>query len=260
MKSPPIILLGAPRSGTTLLGRIFSRHPEVAYLLEPRLIWSIGNHDRLDEVLTAEHLTPAIARRIDRRFDRFRERLDRPRFAEKTPSNLLRIPFIRALYPEAKFIFIERDPVASLHSLARLEQQPPDPDRLWARLCELRPENFHCQLRRLLDPEERAFFGPRVPGWRALLKLERPVRLARQHRLLMRHAERDLPSVEFHRLSYEALVADPERVIRGMFHFAQLSVCPIEQFPEILPEGETPEQREIDPAFREIVEMELAAS
>jgi hypothetical protein len=45
-----------------------------------------------------------------------------------------------------------------------------------------------------------------------------------------------------------------------MFHFAQLSACPMEQLPEILPEGETPDQREIDPAFREIVEMELAAS
>ena len=61
----PILIVGSPRSGTTLLGKILSSHPEVAYWEEPRTIWSQGHAWRGDDVLMEADLTPSIARRID---------------------------------------------------------------------------------------------------------------------------------------------------------------------------------------------------
>ncbi len=105
----PIILLGSGRSGTTLLGQIFSHHPDVAYWVEPRPIWMYRHAYRPHHELTCEDLTPAIARHIDRSFARFLAKSGRRRFAEKTPSNGLRIPFIYALYPDCRMINIIRD-------------------------------------------------------------------------------------------------------------------------------------------------------
>ena len=35
----PVVILGAARSGTTLLGELLSRVPEVAYWVEPKSLW-----------------------------------------------------------------------------------------------------------------------------------------------------------------------------------------------------------------------------
>ena len=67
----PIILLGSGRSGTTMLGRVFSRHLDVAYWPEPRPIWMYRHAYRSHHELFAADLSPAIARYIDRSFARF---------------------------------------------------------------------------------------------------------------------------------------------------------------------------------------------
>ena len=74
--------------------------------------------------LSAEDLTPAIARYIDRRFGRFLERSGRSRFAEKTPSNCLRIPFIHALYPDCRIINIIRDGREVVASTLKMQARP----------------------------------------------------------------------------------------------------------------------------------------
>ncbi len=62
----PIILIGSPRSGTSLLGRLLAAHPDVAHWKEPRMVWITGNQHLPDDVLHEEHLTPEIAAEIVR--------------------------------------------------------------------------------------------------------------------------------------------------------------------------------------------------
>ena len=48
------------------------------------------------------------------------------RWCEDTPANVCHLPFLRALYPEAKFINIVRHPVGVAHSMARMPWAPHD--------------------------------------------------------------------------------------------------------------------------------------
>lgn len=63
----PIIILGAPRSGTSVLARILSQHADLAYSNEPRLIWRYGN-DRCSDMLNAGHARQKVIQYIRRKF------------------------------------------------------------------------------------------------------------------------------------------------------------------------------------------------
>lgn len=39
----PIVIVGAPRSGTTLLGLVLKAHPQLHLIEEPRILWKYGN-------------------------------------------------------------------------------------------------------------------------------------------------------------------------------------------------------------------------
>lgn len=232
----PLILLGAPRSGTTLLGRLFAAHPDVAYWEEPRPIWSQGNAWREDDELDESHLTPAIARRIDGCFARFLEASGRACFAEKTPSNLLRVRFIHALYPGARFIHLTRHPASVVASMGRFLERPPDAGRLCARVRETPWRDWPAQaglaFRGLLEPlwhgGRKPWWGPRPQGWRDRLFLPEPQRLAWQWRRLVETGRTQLsrlPAESWRELRHEDLLADPAGRLAELYVFAGLEAC-----------------------------------
>ena len=50
----PVIIIGAPRSGTSFLSRLLSEHSTLAMSIEPRLVWKWGN-DGLSDLLSPAH-------------------------------------------------------------------------------------------------------------------------------------------------------------------------------------------------------------
>jgi len=127
---PPLFLLGCGRSGTTLLGQCLGAHPEVTYLNEPRLLWSScfpetdiwsSNPERRRArlLLGSETVADRARRRLVRRFSLEMLFTGRPRLVEKTPANNFRIPFLLALFPEARFLYLERDGLDVAHSIAK---------------------------------------------------------------------------------------------------------------------------------------------
>jgi len=131
----PVIILAAPRSGSTLLFET---------LAEAANVWTIGgeSHQVIESVpalnpnsgmidsnrLTEAHAAGPIADLMRRRFARllkdrdgrefFRTRhLAELRFLEKTPKNALRVPFMEAVFSNAKYIFLFRDARANLSSM-----------------------------------------------------------------------------------------------------------------------------------------------
>jgi len=152
----PIIVLGAPRSGTSMLFETLARSSQLWSLTdESHEVLEGPYHPRLrgweSNVLAATDLDPTTADRLrlefevhaqpgtlrrakqDRRDSGRRRRLNYAlvrfmaavrrrragpvRLLEKTPKNCLRIPFLRALFPDARFVFLRRDGRATISSL-----------------------------------------------------------------------------------------------------------------------------------------------
>jgi hypothetical protein len=133
----PVFIVGAPRSGTTLLLDLLLRVPA---------FWTAGGeglgiYDASPSVraptakpshrLVAGDASAAVSADIRAGFiatarNRFGTLLvERPaaelptgiRLLEKTPRNALRIPFVRAIFPSARFIYLHRNPEENIGSL-----------------------------------------------------------------------------------------------------------------------------------------------
>ena len=172
---PPIIILGSPRSGTTLLGNTLSRHPAVAYAEEPRLVWRHGNDGRSD-ALRVEDARPEVVRHVREHFAAFVRDASRERLLEKTPSNALRPGFVDRIYPDALFVHVVRngyDSALSIRALTGNHATGITRKHLLRRLKEVRPAKLRHYGReaaaRLLPGVLRPgwatpVWGPRLPG------------------------------------------------------------------------------------------------
>ncbi len=230
----PIILIGSGRSGTTMLGSIFSHHPDVAYWVEPRPIWMYRHAYRSHHELSAADLTAAVARYIDRSVARFMARAGCSRFAEKTPSNCLRIPFIHALYPDCRIINIIRDGREVVASTMRMQAGPPQARRLVARVVETPlwewpayiPLFFQTAWRTVLLRQRATFWGVRPAGWQAWVGLPPHILAAKQWKRVVGISIRDgraLPPENYLELHFEQLVRQPTQVLGELMTFTELS-------------------------------------
>lgn len=108
--SSPVILLGAARSGTTVLGEdVLAKLDSLCYWGEPNYVWRYGHAYRGSDVLGARDASDSVKRYIRSRFERHLARHGGRRVLEKTPANCLRVPFIMEVFPEAQFIHVVRD-------------------------------------------------------------------------------------------------------------------------------------------------------
>jgi sulfotransferase family protein len=135
-----VFVVGAARSGTTLLQRMLDAHPRLAVVNEtywlPRkfrertgltrqgivteallpLLLASPKFDRMG--VSEDDLTCLLAAAqpiryehyVARIFDLYAERAGKPLAGDKTPGYVRRIPQIHELWPEARFVHIIRDP------------------------------------------------------------------------------------------------------------------------------------------------------
>lgn len=124
----PVFVLGAPRSGTTLLYRVLRVHPDLAHWRpsEAHEVWELDYHPVLrgwdSNMLTAEDVTAEAAARIRRSF--YLVAGARKRFIDKTPRNTLRVPFMEKLFPDATYVFLQRDGRDNVNSLINAWRSP----------------------------------------------------------------------------------------------------------------------------------------
>ncbi len=128
----PVFIVSPPRSGSTLLFESLSRAPglhtigdESHQLIEgvPGLAPSQRLYD--SNRLTAHDATPEVSEALRERFRAaLRDRegktsdgIQAVRMLEKTPKNALRIPFLKAVFPDARFVYLHRDPRQVLASM-----------------------------------------------------------------------------------------------------------------------------------------------
>jgi hypothetical protein len=253
----PIIIIGAPRSGTTLLFTILGAHPELFSLYEEsRFIFrdfylrqekqkNIYPDDALLEISSEEikmirndfHKTSFRSSFLGKAYNKvFRKHL-RPiadllyefnalfknlfypsyRLLEKTPRNCFKIPVIKQLFPDAYFVYITRDPRSNISSLIEGWRNRPQ-GLQYKRSPELsRKINFSN-----FDAVNWRFVLP--PGWESYADKSLEELCAYQWLKSNEYALNDLPKDRTITIRYEDLCSDPLAVTTKICEFTKLSL------------------------------------
>lgn len=284
----PVVILAAPRSGSSILFATLSAHPALWSLYRESNDIFEGPFDPIERGmesnrLTADDLDDATCDHLRRTFyDRVgnlellplvrrlplrgRGRLryaraistatrpwKRPpvRIVEKSPKNSLRAPFIRKLFPDARFIHLTRDPRRNIASLYRSWQMP-DRYKTYPLPPGFRVEGY----------EGARWSFMLQPGWRTLEGRSVMEICADQWRSCNEHLLRDLgdlPPERVLRLRYEDLTAEPGPTLGRVARWADLSPGPLERFADALPvvQAPTPPDPRKWEALREQIEAVL---
>lgn len=213
----PVFIVSPPRSGSTMLFETLARAPGV---------FTIGDesHQLIEGVpqlspetrgfesnrLLAADATSEMADTLRRRFyEALRDREGRGpqpgqtvRMLEKTPKNSLRVPFLTRIFPEARFIYLYRDPRQVLSSM--IEAWTTGRFRTYPQLPGWTGAPWSLLL---------------VPGWRELIGRPLQEIVAAQWNAATRLLLDDLEAVPAERITivrYDSLVADPAAEIRAL--------------------------------------------
>jgi hypothetical protein len=140
----PIFVVGAPRSGTSVLYEKLAMHPDLAWisnvtkktagtLFGTRLLM-LFRHDHRpteaknvwakfcrpeDESLTSADVTPTAKRYLRKVVANTLTLFGKQRFVCKDPSNGIRIGFLNEIFPDSRFVHIVRDGRAVACSILR---------------------------------------------------------------------------------------------------------------------------------------------
>ncbi len=111
MEYTPVIIIGSGRSGTNMLRDIITSIDgfETWGCDEINPIWRYGNRDFPTDEIPIKNLTPEIKNYIRGRFNALQKNTKANFVVEKTCANSLRLNYIYEIFPEAKYIIINRD-------------------------------------------------------------------------------------------------------------------------------------------------------
>lgn len=130
----PIFIVGTGRSGSTILGKVLSMHRDIGFLNEPKALWysidsreDVNGHFQQGAAQYRFNESDATSdkyRMAHRLFGAYLTLTGSKRVLDKNPETVFRIPFVRAIFPDAKFIFLVRngwDTVDSIVSWSKRE-------------------------------------------------------------------------------------------------------------------------------------------
>lgn len=216
----PVFIIAAPRSGSTLLFETLAATPgfnsfggEAHWLIEDHAALRPGAPGLDSNRLTAADATAELRAAIRQAaLSRLEGPGGRPPaegapLLEKTPKNALRVSFLKSVFPDARFIFLWRDPRENLGSIMDAWQAGgwvtyralPGWDGPWSLLL---PSGW--QALRGASPETVAAWQWRSANQTALEDLQQ------------------LPREDWTSVAYHDFLADPEKVTRRLCDFADV--------------------------------------
>lgn len=227
----PIFTIGTGRSGTTVLGTLLSMHKDVGFLNEPKALWHsiyaeedlAGSYSRgaAQYRLTEHDATDGVKLTAHKLFGAYLYFSGSQRVVDKYPELVFRVPFVRALFPNAKFIFLVRNGWDTCQSI----------------------EGWSNRLGIEVNAEVHDWWGADQRKWKLLWEqlirdnpdfkalhsekksLENPLDMATLEWVVsMREGLRFLKQFPhcIHQLHYEDLVSRPEQSLSELLEFCEL--------------------------------------
>lgn len=227
----PIFILGTGRSGTTILGILLSMHKQVGFLNEPKALWhSVNHHEDLIGSYTMEdahYFLDALdadedqKKDIHKLFGAYLRTTLSQRVVDKYPELIFRVPYVKELFPDAKFLFLVRNGWDTCGSIKywseRLgktsEKETHDwwgrDNRKWNLLVDqvIKKDSYYANVYKVIDE---------ITSHLDMAALEWIVTM-RQGLAIME----EYPDSMF-RVNYEALVQNPEGVLTDIKEFCEL--------------------------------------
>jgi hypothetical protein len=221
----PVIILGAPRSGTNMLRDVLCQFDGIATWPcdEINYIWRHGNVGYSSDEIPPEKVTPAVKRYIREQFSWVAKKYKAHTVIEKTCANSLRVPFVDKVLPEAKYIYIYRDGLDTTGSASLRWKAGLDIPYLLEKirfvpvldLPYYAVRYLFSHIYRFLTKERRlAFWGPSLQGMPAILENHDLLEVcALQWQRCVENAEAAFANIEpsrVTRVSYEDFVYNPQ--------------------------------------------------
>ncbi|MBA3743519.1 sulfotransferase [Sporichthya sp.] len=211
----PILVLGCPRSGTTLLRLMLNAHPRIAIPPEtrfalptyfertkfgdltqaanrrklaefltgkPALRWSDHDTDRDATVQAILDAPPTVGSALAAVYEQYAARFDKPRWGDKLPTYIEHVRPLLEMFPDAHLVHVLRDGRDCVGSLKRQEwskRSTPDAIGVWNRAID---------------------YG--------------------------RKARTSVPAAQWHEVRYEELVSDPEGRLKELCAFLEEDFVP----------------------------------
>ncbi len=230
----PVVLFGAPRSGTQMYRDMICSHPEIATwpYNEMTYMWRYGNRSYPTDEIPVELLTPKIAEYIRGTFIKLSQKTGSPIIVDKTCHNCLRPEYVRAVLPEAKYIYLIRHAMDVVPStIKRSESRPPG--REYARVLSVPPGDLPYYVTKavwnhggvFLPGERRVrMWGPKFKGMEELAATKSmPELYAHQWLRHIELTDEFLASDDFDspllRVRYEEITKDPSHALEEVYDY-----------------------------------------
>lgn len=111
MAYKPVVIIGAPRSGTNMLRDVLTQVSGVGTWPcdEINYIWRHGNIGCPTDEFSPDMARPSVRNYITRHFDKLAKTEKLQVVIEKTCANSLRVEFVDKVLPEARYVYLVRD-------------------------------------------------------------------------------------------------------------------------------------------------------
>ena len=237
----PVIIIGAPRSGTNMLRDTLVRFPSIGTWPcdEINYIWRHGNIFHPSDIISPDLAKDHIKQYIRKKFERISKQQNVDFVVEKTCANSLRVDFVNQILPEAKYIFIVRNGIDVVASAMKRWKAKLDIPYVLSKaryipfsdLPYYSLRYFSNRIYRLLSPNKRlSFWGPQLEDMQSILKsypLEQVCAL--QWQQCVEKSEKDFSHIlpnRIIRIKYEDIVMSPSEELEKIMDFLHLKKDP----------------------------------
>jgi hypothetical protein len=204
----PILVVGLPRSGTTLLHHLLRSSSELVSLPhEGHNLWRMFHHPRWSG-WDSDRVGAGEVKLLERRMINasLYAWCGTGRLIEKTADNLLRVPYLLELFPDATVVVMKRDPCDVLNSYINGWRHP-----------QGRFRSYYVPERLTIPGREptRQWCSTLIPGWRELRSSPVPeIALAqlRAYVMALEEARRIVPERRLVEIHLESLLESSDRV------------------------------------------------